>query len=136
MLDKLTSWERLMNEWERLSDSVKCSFLAERAPGARTHLFLNAGSLQDYDKMRAMLQQFTQADQPLPVPMESWTSQPCMAGGKVKVKAKVRTGRHRSTVKRETREAPAKERTKVPEANLLRVGRDRREIGRELWQMW
>eukprot|EP00971_Amphidinium_carterae_P320584 6372144-Amphidinium_carterae.1 len=95
VLNKLTSWETLLNEWEtmskeRLSDSVKCRVLAERAPKeVRTHLLLNTGSLQNYDKMRAMLQQFTQADQSLRVPMDlsalySW--------GKAKVKARGRTG--------------------------------------------
>eukprot|EP00971_Amphidinium_carterae_P054917 1082279-Amphidinium_carterae.1 len=58
MLVKLTSWEALLKEWEtmwkeHLSDWAKCSVLAERAPKeVRTHFFLNAGSLQDHDKMR------------------------------------------------------------------------------------
>ena len=66
-MDKLVTWERKVNDYERLakepmSDIIKRAIITERAPSeVRTHLLVNAGSLLSYESVRASIESFLAA---------------------------------------------------------------------------
>eukprot|EP00971_Amphidinium_carterae_P255558 5073381-Amphidinium_carterae.1 len=78
MLDKISSWERDIEEHERISgervpDSVKCAVIQKGMPAAlRTYLLVNSPNASDWVAMRRSIQSYllATASAPKPVPMD------------------------------------------------------------------
>eukprot|EP00971_Amphidinium_carterae_P020170 397420-Amphidinium_carterae.1 len=78
MLDKIASWERQIEEHERISgekiaDSVKCAVIQKGMPAAlRTYLLVNSPNASDWTAMRRSIQSYllATASTPKPVPMD------------------------------------------------------------------
>eukprot|EP00971_Amphidinium_carterae_P086021 1701750-Amphidinium_carterae.1 len=78
MLDKIASWERQIEEHERISgekiaESVKCAVIQKGMPAAlRTYLLVSSPNASDWTAMRRSIQSYllATASAPKPVPMD------------------------------------------------------------------
>eukprot|EP00971_Amphidinium_carterae_P173430 3437877-Amphidinium_carterae.4 len=78
MIDRLSAWERQIEEHEgisdeRIADSVKCAVIQKGMPAAlRTYLLVNSPNVSDWTAMRRSMQShlLATASAPKPVPMD------------------------------------------------------------------
>eukprot|EP00971_Amphidinium_carterae_P167248 3314103-Amphidinium_carterae.1 len=76
MLDKIASWERHIEEHERISgekiaDSVKCAVIQKGMPSAlRTYFLVNSPNASDWTAMRRSIQSYLLATASAPRPVQ------------------------------------------------------------------